>query len=97
MNVGILRIRLRLPENFDLKGKRQVIKSVMARVQNKFNVAVAETDDLDSWQAATIGVVCVSNNSRHNNEILSKVIDFIEHSRFEMEMIDYEIELLPIF
>lgn len=97
MNVGVLRIRLRLPENFDLKGKRQVIKSVMARVQNKFSVAIAETDDLDSWQTATIGVVCVSNNSRHNNEVLSKVIDFIEHSRFEMELVDYEIELLPIF
>jgi len=97
MNVGVLRIRLRLPENGDLKGKRQVIKSIMARVQNKFNVAVAETDDLDSWQTATIGVVCVSNNSRHNNEVLSKVIDFIEHSHFEMELVDYEIELLPIF
>lgn len=97
MNVGVLRIRLRLPENLDLKGKRQVVKSITTRVRSKFNVAIAETGDLDLWQAATIGIVCVSNNSRHTNEVLSKVIDFIERSRFEMEMIDYEIELLPIF
>jgi uncharacterized protein len=97
MNVGVLRIRLRLPENFDLKGKRQVIKSITTRVRNKFNVAIAETDDLDSWQAATLGVVCVSNSSRYTNEVLSKVIEFVEYSRFEIEMIDYEIELLPVF
>lgn len=97
MSVGVLLIRLRLPENFDLKGKRQVIKSITTRVKNKFNVAIAETEDLDSWQAATLGVVCVSNDSRHNNEVLSKVVDFIERSRFEIEMIDYEIELLPVF
>ncbi|RJQ40436.1 MAG: DUF503 domain-containing protein [Dehalococcoidia bacterium] len=97
MNVGVLRVRLRLPENGDLKGKRQVIKSITARVKNKFNVAIAETDDLDSWQAATLGVVYVSNDPRHTNEVLSKVVDFIERSRFEMEMIDYEIEMVPVF
>ncbi|MFH0942035.1 MAG: DUF503 domain-containing protein [Chloroflexota bacterium] len=97
MNIGVLRIRLRLPENLNLKGKRQVIKSITTRVRGKFNVAIAETDDLDLWQVATIGIVCVSNNPRYNNEVLSKVIDFIERSRFEMEMVDYEIELLPVF
>lgn len=97
MNVGVLRIQLRLPENFDLKGKRQVIKSITTRVKNKFNVAIAETDDLDSWQTATLGVVCVSNNSRYTNEVLSKVVEFVEYSRFEIEMVDYEIELLPVF
>lgn len=97
MNVGVCRIRLRLPENLDLKGKRQVIKSITARVRGKFDVAIAETDDHDLWQMATIGIACVSNDARHNNEVLSKVVDFVARSRFEAEMVDYEIELLPVF
>ncbi len=96
MNVGVCRIDLRLPENVSLKGKRQVLKSITARVRNKFNVAVAEVDNHDRWQLATIGICCVSNNSRHTNEVLSKVVDFVINSRFEVEILDYEIEILPV-
>lgn len=96
MNVGVATIRVRLPENASLKGKRSVIKSVITQVRNRFNVAVAEVDDLDAWQIATLGVSCVSNNAQHTNEVLSKVADFIGNGRFDLEMLDYEIELLPV-
>ena len=43
-----------------------------------------------------VGVCCISNNSRYNNEVLSKVVDFIVNSRFEVEILDYEIEILPV-
>ena len=96
MNVGVCRVRLRLPENLSLKGKRQVLKPITTRVRNKFNVSVAEIDDHDLWQLATIGICCVSNNKRHTNEVLSKVVDFIIGGRFEIEVVDYEIEILPV-
>jgi uncharacterized protein YlxP (DUF503 family) len=96
MIVGMCKINLRLPENLSLKGKRQVLKSVTSRVQNKFNVSVAEVDNHDRWQLATIGICCVSNENRHANEVLSKVVDFVINSRFEVEILDYEIEILPI-
>jgi len=96
MNVGICKINLRLPENLSLKGKRQVLKSITTRVRNKFNVSVAEVDNHDLWQLATIGICCVSNNSRYTNQVLSKVVDFIINSRFEVEILDYEIEILPV-
>ncbi len=96
MNVGVCKVRLRLPENLSLKGKRQVVKSITTRVGNKFNVSVAEIDDNDLWQLATLGICCVSNNKRHTNEVLSKVMDFIVGSRFEVEVVDYEIEILPV-
>ena len=95
MNVGVCRIKLRLPENLSLKGKRQVLKSVTTRLRNKFNVSVAEIDDQELWQLATIGICCVSNNSRYTNEVLSKVVDFVVDSRFEVEILDYEIEIIP--
>lgn len=96
MNVGVCKLRLRLPENLSLKGKRRVLKSITTQVSNKFNVSVAEVDDHDLWQLATLGVCCVSNNKRHANEVLSKVADFIANGRFEVEMLDYEIEILPV-
>jgi len=95
MNVGVCRIEFRLPENLSLKGKRRVVKSITTRVRNKFNVSVAEVDDQNLWQLSTLGICCVSNNSRYTNEVLSKVVDFIVDSRFEVEILNYEIELLP--
>ncbi len=97
MNIGICKITLRLSENLSLKGKRQVVKSITSRVRNQFNVSVAEVDDHDLWQIATIGVCCVSNSKRHANEVLSKVVNFMANSRFEAELLNYEIEILPVF
>ena len=96
MNVGICRIELRLPENQSLKGKRRVLKSITTRIRNRFNVSIAEVDNHDLWQLATIGICCVSNNSRFTNEVLSKMVDFIVDSHFEIEMLNYEIEILPV-
>jgi uncharacterized protein YlxP (DUF503 family) len=96
MNVGIGKVHLRIPENMSLKGKRQVIKSITGKVRNKFNVAVAELDTNDVWQVATIGVACISNNKRHTNEVLSRVVNFIEAGRFDVELLDYEIEIIDI-
>jgi len=96
MNVGICRVELRLPENMSLKGKRQVVKSITARVRNKFNVSIAEVDNQDLWQLATIGVSFISNDGRYTNEVLSKVVDFITGGRFEVEVLDYHIEIIPV-
>ena len=96
MNVGVCRIELRLAENLSLKGKRRVLKSITTRVSNKFNVSVAEVSDQNLWQLATLGICCVSNNSRYTNEVLSKVVDFVVDSRFEVEILNYEIEILPV-
>ena len=96
MNVGVCKVFLRIPENMSLKGKRQVIKSITGRVQNKFNVAVAEVENNDVWQTATLGIACLSNNRRHTNEVLSRVVNFIEAGRFDIELLDYEIEIIDI-
>jgi hypothetical protein len=96
MNVGVCQIKLRLPENLSLKGKRRVLKSITTRVGSKFNVSVAEVDDQNLWQLATLGICCVSNNKRYTNEVLSKVVDFIVNGRFDIEILDYEIEILPV-
>jgi len=94
MNVGMCKIQLRLPENGNLKDKRQFVRSVTDRIRNRFNVAVAEISDNDNRNAVGLGICCVSNNSRHANEILSKAVDFILSTRLDAELLDYEIEIL---
>jgi len=96
MNVGVARVSLRIPENSDLKGKRQVVKSIIGRVKSRFDVAVAEVDDNDSWRTATIGICCISNDKRHSNEVLSKVVAFIEKSRLDVEILDISTEIIDV-
>ncbi|MFQ5987925.1 MAG: DUF503 domain-containing protein [Dehalococcoidia bacterium] len=94
MNIGVCKVRLRLPENESLKGKRQVLKSITERVKNRYNVSIAEVGDQELWQLVTLGITCVSTSAQHANQVLSKVVDFIEKSRFDVELLDYEIEIL---
>ena len=94
MTVGICRILLRLPENQSLKGKRQVLKSIISRLRNHYNVSVAEVGENERWQLAALGISCVSNNEQHAQEILSKAMHFIEESRLEAEVIDFQTEIL---
>jgi len=96
VNVGICKVKLRLPENLSLKGKRQVVKSVTSRLKNKFNVSVAEVEDNDLWQLATIGIGFVSNDKRFTNEVLSKAVELVISSQGDYEMLDYEIEILTV-
>ena len=96
MSVALCNLTLRLPENSSLKGKRMVVKSIAQRVRNRFNVAVAEVDTQDAWQIATLGIVCVSDDRRHTNEVLSKVLEYIESERLDAEVGDVEMELIAV-
>jgi uncharacterized protein YlxP (DUF503 family) len=97
MHIGVCTIRLRIPENGSLKDKRRVLKSITTRVRNKFNVSIAEVSDNDTWQIATLGITCVSNDKRHANEIISKVADYIAEARVEAEVLDFNTEIIPVF
>lgn len=78
MIIGILTVTLMIPGANSLKDKRQVLKSILENVRNKFNVSAAEVGDNDVWRRAAIGVACVSNDQGMANRILDKVVDYIE-------------------
>ena len=94
MHVGICIATLRLPGNHSLKGKRRLINSLSSRLRQRFNVSVAEVGDNELWQLATIGISCVSNSSRHVDEMLEKVLAHIEGRGEELEIIDLERETM---
>lgn len=87
MVVGILRIELFIPEGDSLKTKRFAIKSLKDRLHNRFNVAVAEVDNGDKWQRASLGVVAVSNESRHIESVMGNVMNLVYGDR-RVEVLD---------
>ena len=94
MVVGICELIFQLPGNRSLKGKRQVSRSIVQRIRNRFNVSVAEVADLDRWQTLAIGVTCAPNDSRHANEIMSKIVDFAEDHNGGAVLAEHRIEVV---
>ncbi len=94
MIIGTCIITLHIPAAQSLKEKRQVVKSVLTRIRNEFNVSIAEVAEQDRWQKAVLGVACVSTSSAYAHGLLEKVVQFIERQRPDAPLLDYEIELL---
>lgn len=94
MVVGACELTLRLPDNRSLKGKRQLSRSLIQRIRNRFNVAVAEVADQDRWQTLRLGVTCVTDDARHANEILSKIVDFIGKQDGDAVLHSHHIEIM---
>lgn len=91
--VGICSLKLALYESNSLKEKRHIIKSIIGRVQSRFHVSVAEVGLNDSWGTSLIGFACVTNDTGHANQIISKVLEFIDGDN-RVEMLDYDIEII---
>ncbi len=94
MIIGVCEMTIHLPECHSLKEKRQVIKSIITRVRNQFEVAIAEVENNDLWQLAKVGISCVSNNSQHAGEILEHIRRYIEATRPDIVVSDYETEII---
>jgi len=93
MHIGTLTVNLHLAEGSSLKDKRRVIKSLVETTRRKFNISIAEVEDLDIWRKATLGIACVSNDATHVNRVLDKVLDHLE-SNPGISVGEVEMELL---
>lgn len=91
MHIGVCKIWLRIPQSRSLKAKRRVIKSLVARLKNRFNIAIAEVEALNTHEAAVLAAVSVSNDAAHLNRLISHVITFIE-ANVDAELVDYKTE-----
>lgn len=93
MVIGIGRVVIALPANDSLKGKRAVLRRMIDRVRNRFNVAIAEVDDLDSHRRAALGIAVVSNDQSHANSMIDTIVSFIA-SQSEGPVLDSRIEFV---
>ena len=94
MVIAVAEITLHLPDAHSLKDKRQIIKSVIERVRNRFEVSIAEVGQNDMWQVAQIGLSYVSNSGQHASEVLAHVQRYIEETRPDLVISAYETEII---
>ncbi|MBU1864693.1 MAG: DUF503 domain-containing protein [Candidatus Omnitrophica bacterium] len=93
MIIGVLKIELHLPMPNSLKAKRAILKRLISRLRNAFNVSVSEVDYCDLWQRSLLGVTIVGNDKRYLNSVMDKVIDVIE-TIDDVELLQYAFEFV---
>lgn len=95
MVIGVCRIVLAIPGNDSLKGKRKVVRSVIDRLRSRFNVAVAEVEDMDNWRRAVVGLAVVSNDTSHVHAMLDNIRSFVAEARGAV-LLDHGVELVHV-
>lgn len=93
MVIGILKIELCLPHLHSLKEKRKILKSLIAKLRQKFNISISETGSQDKWQRSSISVVLTCNDSAFAHQVLEGVVKEVERA-IEGYLVDYDIEIL---
>jgi uncharacterized protein YlxP (DUF503 family) len=91
--IGTVIIKLYAPWVHSLKEKRMVVKSIVGKVQHKYNISIAEVDTQDFHQTITLGAACVTDETRHANSILQELINYIEENT-EASLEEVTVEIL---
>jgi uncharacterized protein YlxP (DUF503 family) len=94
MVIGACRVELHLPGNGSLKGKRSILKSLLAHLRREFNLAAAEVRHNDAWQSAEIGLTTVANDPGRVHAVMERAVHWIETHHLEVQVVDWEIEIL---
>lgn len=92
--IGLCTLDLHLQGIASLKEKRGILKSMLKKLHNTYNVSAAEVDYQDKWQSAQIAITTVSNSTHHSHQVIDKVIQFIERHYPEAMIIKQELEIL---
>jgi uncharacterized protein YlxP (DUF503 family) len=93
MVVGAAQVELHVHASHSLKEKRGAVRSIVRRVRNEFNVAVAEVGGQDTWQRAVLGLAAVAHDGASARAILERVVEFIE-SLHLAEVTDHRIAIV---
>ncbi|CZQ90920.1 Hypothetical protein Tpal_1330 [Trichococcus palustris] len=78
-------LSIRLFDSYSLKDKRSVVKSIIAKMHQRYNISIAEVADQDMLNQAVIGIAIVSSSMVLCQQVLDKVVEEIE-SNYEVEI-----------
>lgn len=81
-------LELRLFESFSLKDKRQIIRSIIEKLNNRYNVAISEVGKNDDYTRGSLGLVVIGNDFKHLESMVDKIINKLDQ--------DYRFELIDI-
>ena len=92
MRIAAMTFRLRTPWVHSLKEKRAIVKSLIAKLQNRFHVSAAEIDEQDTHQIIVIGVAAIVPHNAMADSLMDDISLFIEENT-EAEILDEEREI----
>ena len=87
MKIATIVFRLHAPWVHSLKEKRMIVKSLVAKLQNKFHVSAAEVDEQDTHQIIVIGVAAIVPNNAMADSVMDEISAFVEENT-EAEILD---------
>ena len=87
MNIATMIFRLHAPWVHSLKEKRMIVKSIIAKLQNKFHVSAAETDEQDIHRIIVIGVAFIVPYNALADSMMDEISQFVEENT-EAEILD---------
>jgi uncharacterized protein len=93
MKIVILELTLRANWVHSLKEKRMILKSLLSRIKNQFNVSVAEIGHQDSHQLIHIGIVSIAHNNAQADSIIENILHFVE-TNTEADIFDIQKEII---
>ena len=92
LRVAVLKVKLHAPWVHSLKEKRMIVKSLLAKIRNKFQVSAAEVEDQDVHQSIVIGAAAIVPHSAQADSMMEEIINFIEFNT-DAELIHEEWEI----
>src|ERR1700712_2784254 len=92
--IGLCTVEFEHPGVTSTKEKRSILKSMLTRLHNQFNVSTAEIDFNDALNASVIAFTTVTNDSRHANHTISTILNWIEKNYPDAQIVNQEIEIL---
>ena len=93
MTVGVGCMTFALYDIHSLKQKRSIVKSIVHRIKNTFNISIAEVDCNDHLAVAVIGFTVTGNDTRVVNSILDKVLNMADDLRLA-QLADHWIDII---
>jgi len=92
MKIATIIFRLRAPWVHSLKEKRMIVKSLVAKLQNRFHLSAAEIDDQDTHQIIVIGIAAIVPHTAMADSLMDQISLFVEEN-CEAEILDEEREI----
>ena len=87
MKIAAITFRLHAPWVHSLKEKRMIVKSLIAKLQNRYHVSAAEIDEQDTHQIIVIGVAAIVPHNAMADSLMDEISLFVEEN-CEAEILD---------
>ena len=95
MIVGAAVVELHVHGSQSLKQKRGVVRSIVQRLRNRFNLSVAEVGGQDTWQRAVLGISAAGSDATTVRRVLERTEDFIEQLHLA-EVCGFDVQIVEL-